>query len=268
MGLTYPTLTKRVLCLAMNATPPDSPDSGTVVLLFGPQALSFSQESLKTLRKALTESEDYRWVFDTISELPSRWNTLTTRFPKLLEIPGEKLLNDFDTWFRTGVVEQATFQLPNILLTPLVVLTQLMQFSRYLLLSLSGASVQAQDPLTTFVQRNVETVGFCTGLLSASVVSSSSDQAAFRRNGAIAVRLAMLIGALVDAQDASDRLHGRSKSFAAAWTSPAMAAELVRILDGFPEVIQMITVFTCCETWLKWPSRHIFRSSMMRSARP
>ena len=215
-----------------------SPDSGTIVLLFGPQALSFSQESLKSLRTALTESEDYQWVLDTISELPSHWNTLVTRFPKLQEIPGEKYLHDLDTWFRTGVVEQAAFQLPNILLTPLVVLSQLAQFSRYLSLSLSNASLQAQDLHTTFVQRNVETVGFCTGLLSASVVSSSSNQAAFRRNGAVAVRLAMLIGALVDAQDASDRLHGRSKSFAVAWTSPDMEAELVRILDGFPEVTE------------------------------
>ena len=253
----------------MSATPPKGPDSGTTVLLFGPQALSFSQESLKTLRTALTESEDYQWVLDTISELPRHWNTLITRFPKLQEIPGEKFLHDLDTWFRTGVVEQATLQLPNILLTPLVVLSQLAQFSRYLLLSLSNASFEAQDPHTTFVQRNVETVGFCTGLLSASVVSSSSNQAAFRRNGAVAVRLAMLIGALVDAQDAPDRLHGRSKSFAAAWTSPDMAAELVRILDGFPEVIDSTAQSFCgCDTWLRWPIRHISRFSTMRSARP
>ena len=156
----------------MVATPHMSPDSGTTVLLFGPQALSFSQESLKTLRTVLTESEDYQWILDTISELPSRWNTLMTTFPKLQEIPGEKLLHDLNSWLRTGDGEQATSQLPNILLTPLVVLTQLTQFSRYLSLSLSNASVQAQDLHTAFVQRNVETVGFCTGLLSASVVSS------------------------------------------------------------------------------------------------
>ena len=220
----------------MIATPSTNPDLGTTVLLFGPQALSFSQESLKTLRTVLTESEDYQWVLDTVGELPRHWNTIITKFPKLQEIPGEKLLQDLNTWIRSGVVEQATFQLPNILLTPLVVITQLTQFSRYLLLSVANASNQAQDLHTTFVERNVETVGFCTGLLSASAVAKSSDQAAFRRNGAVAVRLAMLIGALVDAQDASDRLHGRSKSFAAAWTSPAMATELVRILDGFPEV--------------------------------
>lgn len=225
----------------MIATPPTSPDIGTTVLLFGPQALSFSQESLKTLRTVLTESEDYRWVLDTVAELPGHWKTIITKLPKLQEVPGEKLLQDLNTWIRSGVIEQATSQLPNILLTPLVVITQLTQFSRYLSLSLSNASVQAQDLHTAFVARNVETVGFCTGLLSASAVAKSSDQAAFRRNGAVAVRLAMLIGALVDAQDASDRLHGRSKSFAAAWTSPAMAAELVRVLDGFPEVIHRTT---------------------------
>ena len=244
-------------------------DSGTNVLLFGPQALSFGEESLETLRTALTELKSCQWILDTISELPSHWNTLLTKFPKLQEIPGEKLLNDLHGWFETGVVDQATSQLPNILLTPLVVLTQLTQYSRYLQLSVSNSSDNDQDLHAAFTKRNVETVGFCTGLLSASVVSSSSDQAAFRQYGAVAVRLAMLIGALVDAQDASDRLHGRSKSFAVAWNSPAMARELVRILDCFPEVIHLTTRgIYCCDTWLTWPNRHIFRSFTMRSARP
>ena len=225
----------------MTAAPITSPDLGTTVLLFGPQALSFSPESLKILRTVLTDSEEYQWMLDTVAELPNHWNTIITKLPKLQEIPGERLLQDLNTWIRSGVVEQAMFQLPNILLTPLVVITQLTQFFQYLLLSMSNASVQAKDLHSAFVERNVETVGFCTGLLSASAVAKSSDQAAFRRNGAVAVRLAMLIGALVDAQDASDRLHGRSKSFAAAWTTPAMAAELVRILDGFPEVIYSTT---------------------------
>lgn len=223
----------------MIPTPSASPDSDITVLLFGPQALSFNQESLLTLRTTLEELEDCQWILDTISELPSCWRTLISRFPKLQEIPGEKLLKDFDNWFRTGIVDQANLQLPNILLTPLVVLTQLAQFSRYLLLSLSNAPSQTPDLHTAFARRNVETVGFCTGLLSASVVSSSSDQASFRKYGAVAVRLAMLIGALVDAQDSSDRLHGRSKSFAAAWKSPEAASDLAGILDCFPEVSQV-----------------------------
>ena len=224
----------------MSSTQATKMDSGLNVLLFGPQALTSSEESLKTLRTALTESESCQWILNTISELPSRWKGLVAKFPQLQEIPGEKLLTELRGWLETGVDDDATLQLPNILLTPLVVLTQLTQYSRYLQLSFPIPSEHAQDLQAAFVNRNVETVGFCTGLLSAAVVSSSSNQAEFERFGAVALRLAMLIGGLVDAQDASDRLHGRSKSFATAWNSPAAADEMERILDCFPEVCQIL----------------------------
>jgi hypothetical protein len=211
--------------------------AGATLLLFGPQALSFGAESLQTLRKVLREDDDCKWMLDVVSELPTRWNQLAKQFPKLERIPGERLLNDLKHWLQGDDWDKATPQLPNILLTPLVVLTQLTQFSRYLSHSLSGATeVQANDLFRALAQRHVETVGLCTGLLSASAVSSASDAATFRQYGAVAVRLAMVVGALVDCQDASDRLHGPSRSFAVAWTSPDMAVELVRVLDGFPEV--------------------------------
>ncbi|KAL9112779.1 MAG: hypothetical protein Q9227_003082 [Pyrenula ochraceoflavens] len=220
----------------MTSTSSGSPDPGTTVLLFGPQALSFEKDALKRLISLLAESEDSQWVLDVLVELPGVWKRLTERLPKLQEIPGEKLLNDLHSWFKTGVVEHGAFHLPNIILTPIVVLTQLIQFARYLQLSSSSASTKPlRDLHAAFAQRNVETVGFCTGLLSASVIASSSDQASFRQYGTVAVRLGMVVGALVDAQDASDRLHGRAKSFATAWSSSSMARDLVRVLDSFPE---------------------------------
>lgn len=222
----------------MAPTPPSSPGSGATVLLFGPQALSFSHEALKTLITALAESEDCQWMRETIAELPGLWRRLVVRLPKLQGIPGEKLLEDLHRWFKTGVVENVPFHLPNTILTPIVVLTQLAQFARYLQLATFNASVKSPPDLyAAFAQWNAETAGFCTGLLSASAVSGSFDQTSFQRFGAVAVRLAMFIGALVDAQDASDRLHGRAKSFATAWTSDSMAKQLVRVLDSFPEVI-------------------------------
>lgn len=175
-------------------------------------------------------------MLDIVSELPTHWNELAKQFPKLESIPGERLLNELKHWFQGDESEKATFRLPNVLLTPLVVLTQLAQFSRYLSYSLSGVSVQGDDLVRSLAQHRFETVGLCTGLLSASAISSASDVATFRKYGAVAVRLAMVIGALVDCQDASDRLHGPSKSFAVAWTSPGMAKDLVRVLDKFPEV--------------------------------
>lgn len=256
--------------------PPLTSDPGVSMLLFGPQALSFSADSLHTLRAFLHEEEDCKWMLDTVSELPALWAELVTSFPKLHETPGEKLLNDLDDWLRDGKIEQATFQLPNILLTPLVVLTQLTQFSRYLSYSRSNSLVgTATDPYRTLAQQNVETMGLCTGLLSASVISSTSDQASFQKYGAVAVRLAMVVGALVDAQDASDRLHGLSKSFSVGWSSPDMAKELVRVLDCFPEVRFPNFENTAASGHLlvissayRLPRRHTSRSSLMKRERP
>ncbi|KAK8135781.1 azaphilone polyketide synthase [Apiospora sp. TS-2023a] len=198
----------------MASTPPLMSTSGVTVLLFGSQALSFSPESLKTLQDFLHQQDDCKWMLDTVSELAVYWGKLVTQFPKLHETPGEKLLGDLNKWLHGHDIEKATFQLPNILLTPLVVLTQLTQFIRYLSHSLSGASLSASDVYQTLAQQKVETVGLCTGLLSASAISSSWDRASFQKYGAAAVRLAMAISALVDAQDVSDSLHGLSKSFA------------------------------------------------------
>ncbi|KAK4043909.1 hypothetical protein C8A01DRAFT_12639 [Parachaetomium inaequale] len=219
----------------MPSTPPLTSSEGTTLLLFGPQALSFNAESFQTLRKFLREADDCKWMLDVVSELPTRWNELAKQFPKLDTIPGERLLNELEHWFQNDDSHKATTQLPNVVLTPLVVLTQLTQFSRYLSSSLSGASIQADHVFSALAQRHVETVGLCTGLLSASAISSASDTATFRQYGAVAVRLAMVIGAFVDCQDASDKLHGPSRSFAVAWASPDMARDLLRVLDGFPE---------------------------------
>lgn len=223
----------------MASTPPSLTSGvGTTLLLFGPQALSFTAESLQTLRKLLVEADDCKWLLEVVSELPTRWHELAKEFPKLERIPGERLLNDLKRWFHDDPDKgyKATSQLPNILLTPLVVLTQLAHFARYLSYSPPGASVHVDHLFRALAQGRVETVGLCTGLLSASAVSSASDAATFRQYGTVAVRLAMVIGALVDCQDGSDKLHGPSKSFALAWASPDMANDLVRVLDGFPEV--------------------------------
>ncbi|KAG9513438.1 polyketide synthase, partial [Aureobasidium melanogenum] len=205
---------------------------GTKILLFGPQALSFDSESLATLRDALLDSKEFHWALDTLSELPSLWDTLIVKFPKLQHVAGKELLDSLQECFENGRSDQVPSQLPNILLTPLVVLTQLFQYSQYLRLSFTTS---ADDLHAIPDHRNVETMGFCTGILSAMAASSSSDRERFQIYGAVALRLAMLIGALVDAQDASDPLHGRSKSFATGWSSESMAEEMMKVIDRFPE---------------------------------
>ena len=66
-------------------------------------------------------------------------------------------------------------------------------------------------------------------------MSSTTDKTQFQRYGAVAVRLAALIGAIVDAQDALGD-HGESKSLATVWNSSHTKTEMARIMKQHPEV--------------------------------
>ena len=67
-------------------------------------------------------------------------------------------------------------------------------------------------------------------------MSSSANQAQLQRYGAVAVRLAMVIGALVDIKDTETEPDGEWKSFSVAWSSAEAGTEMVRLLKDFPEV--------------------------------
>jgi hypothetical protein len=210
------------------------PTGGNTVLLFGPQALSFDEDSFHRLRSSVSGTANQHWVLDTTEELPGYWDDLCKELPKLQAVPGAKLLEDLGDWFRTGMMrQQAASHLPNTLLGPLVVIAQLTQYSEYL--KLAHSEFGEQHDLYASSRPDTETIGFCTGILSAMAVSCSTNQAQFAEYGAVAVRLAMLIGALVDAQNALDD-HGESRSLATVWKSHQSGAEMTRILQRFPEV--------------------------------
>ncbi|KAL9639049.1 MAG: hypothetical protein Q9164_001184 [Protoblastenia rupestris] len=202
---------------------------GNTILLFGPQALSFQEDSFHLLKSDVLDDAENRWILDTIAELPTYLQTLLEKSPKLQVISGVKLLEDLNDWFSTGKIPPASSHLPNVILSPLVVLSQLTQYSKYLKLAHGG-----EQNLYGSHNRRTETVGFCTGLLSALAVSSADSWTEFQQYGAVAVRLAALIGALVDAQDALGE-HGESTSFATVWNSNQTKTEIARILQQFPE---------------------------------
>lgn len=205
------------------------PLPGSTILLFGPLALSFDEAAFAQVRKNVVENEDSRWVIDTIAEFPQIWKSLTTTIPSLKTASGLKQLEDLSDAFRTGRPLETPFPLPNKLLIPLVIVSHLTQYATFLRNSTEGEHV---DPFTTS-KTNRETLGLCTGLLSAFAVSSSGNSEQFKKYAAVAVRLAMLIGTVVDAQDAATE---PSKSLSAAWSSVESGEELKRIVKNFPEV--------------------------------
>lgn len=79
-----------------------------------------------------------------------------------------------------------------------------------------------------------ETLGFCFGLLGALSVASASNRQDFQKYGATAVRLAMLIGALVDAREVWDKTSGKggSISFAIPLLDSKQACEVRRIIHA------------------------------------
>ena len=209
------------------------PVSGKRILLFGPQALSFGEDSFHQTRSTLLETEDYRWILETIAELPQWLRTFSREYPRFRTEPGLKLLEDLNECLKHGGLLQAPASFPNILLNPLVIITHLIQFSKYL--RLANPRCECDDDLYSAIRYSSETLGFCTGLLSALAVSLSASQDEFQKYGAVALRIGMIIGMTVDAQDANIDT-GEASSFATVWNSVEAKEEMTRIMKNFPEV--------------------------------
>lgn len=224
-----------------------SMDDKAKFLLFGPQVASFNEQSWDNLRRRLASRSDCHWILDTITGLPSFWDAFINRIPRVSEkVPGRKLLVDLDSWLRRDLGGgQKDADLPNTLLMPLVVISHLTQYRRFLQLNWQRSERKTEigetepnfDLELDLLRKqnvnngcNVETLGFCTGLLSAFAVASSNNQEEFEEYGAAAIRLAMLIGALVDADDE------RSRSYVTSWSTAEEADGIKRVVDNlFPD---------------------------------
>ncbi|EED22683.1 polyketide synthase, putative [Talaromyces stipitatus ATCC 10500] len=192
------------------------------LLVFGPQALSARGSDFRSLQLTVKQLS---WIADTITDLPSIWKDFVKEFPKYGVILGEDLLRHLIEWTKTGdLTLSANEHLPNIILSPLVVITHITEYLKYLDTATAKSSYGS----------SIETLGFCIGFLSALAVSISKDTKDIERYGANAIRLAMIIGGIVDVQDVLDT-EGPSKSLATAWNSAKAAEELKEILSRFPE---------------------------------
>jgi hypothetical protein len=124
---------------------------------------------------------------------------------------------------------ETPYPLPNKVLIPLVVIFHLAQYTDFL--GRTGVNVDE-----TWKSPG-ETVGFCTGLLSAFAVATSANKTDFAKHGSVAIRLGLLVGMVVDAKEASSELNA-SKSLRAGWSSTQTKDEMMNIIKDFPDVRQ------------------------------
>lgn len=216
----------------------------STIFLFGPHVGTFTKASVDTLIRQLSHSAHRDWILDTIDSLPFYWDTLCKKIPNIAgTIPARRQLADLASWLRAGAVDGPNdgTNLPSIVVGPLVVLIQLTQYWRYLEMTRPGHLEETADLQADLVARQkqpgaaeVEPLGFCAGLLAAVAIASASDKHEFHKYGAVAVRLAMLVGALIDAQEVWDKGHdkGGSVSYAIAWRGQKQADEVTRVVKA------------------------------------
>lgn len=201
---------------------------GSVVLLFGSQALTFLDDSLDRLRSAILSSPDHRWMKDVIQELPQTLSTYAISAPALRNPKTQQPFTGLVDWLNTGSLAVNTEALPNVILAPLTVLVQLTQYTQYL--ELTSAFTADGDSVGNHTQ--IHTLGFCTGLLASFVVSCSQSKSDLAKYGAVAVRLAALVGAIVDANNSTSN----TLSFSTSWHTRDQRQDLNNIIDRYPEV--------------------------------
>ena len=209
--------------------------SESLKLVFGPQDPNLDDTFLQTLRTTLLETPELQWVVDTLTQLPREWQKIADAHPELAAFQGQRYLDLLNKWVRRGVLPSNLFPLPNILVTPLVVTTQLAQYTKFVKQINPGFS--SNDSLQGTLKLDTETVGLCTGLISSAAVASSANLAELQKHGAAAIRMATAIGALVDAGDSDHEDGDRWQSLAVGWTAHALESKLDSIVDSFPEVL-------------------------------
>ncbi|RKU46329.1 Type I Iterative Polyketide synthase (PKS) [Coniochaeta pulveracea] len=168
------------------------------VLVFGPQALSFDPPAFAALRNKVTQSKSHQWILETISTLSSTWADFVRQCPKYDAGNGLASLQTLCLSFETGRFD-------------------------------AGHGNEG----TRLDKEHIETLGFCTGFLSSLVLSVSRNEEDIKVHGANAIRLAMLIGGIVDVQGMLDD-HGPAVSLATAWTSAHGSQEMERVVDDSP----------------------------------
>lgn len=212
--------------------------SESLTLVFGPQDPNLDNTFLRSLRTTLLETPELEWIIETLTQLPQGWQKISDTHPELGAFQGQRYLHLLNEWVRRGTLPSNLFPLPNILVTPLVVTTQLAQYTKFLTQLSPGIS--SSDSLPRALKLDTETAGLCTGLISSAAVASSATLAELQKHGAAAIWIATAIGALVDAGDSDHEDGDKWQSLAVGWTAQAADSKLDSIVKGFPEVFYLV----------------------------
>ncbi|KAJ5744672.1 Male sterility NAD-binding [Penicillium manginii] len=205
--------------------------------VFGSQDLSFNAVSFKNLHSQLHSQQ---WAVDILASLPDLWDKLSNSGLRVQQSDSRHLLDNLNSWIASGKAPEAAFPLPNILLSPLVVICQLIDYLDFIQSGIPG--LRDEDDFSKTFPEDMETLGLCIGTLSAFAVACSSNMADIQANGGVAIRLAMLIGAIVDAEEDSREPERKSMSFSASSGGSESGESFTFALDSFTDAYISVIV--------------------------
>lgn len=199
------------------------------MLAFGPQALSLSSDDIVRLAATTRAHPEWHWILDVLAGLPGFWDTFSAKQPKFDMKNARQQLESLHAWFAQGIAPAADLtNVTNLVLSPLVVVSHIVEY-----LSLNNHSQASPNGDGANIKTKA-TLGLCTGILSALAVSLSpgqdTDSPQFREYTAKAIRLAVIVGCVVDSQG-DHAATGPSEALAVAWSSPEARTRLEHLLE-------------------------------------
>lgn len=196
-------------------------------IIFGPQGPFPEPKLLEAIRQSLLTNPYLLQLRETIKSLPDLWPAIVDAEPSLSRTPGLQVLEDMSRWIDTGILYPAEDSYPNILLTPLTIITHLWQYLHQA--GITKDSVPASLP-KTHVQ------GFCTGFLAATAVSCSRTVEELSTFACVILRLSVCLGALVDLDGKFAEPSRNTSCLVVNWKPLDGEPKFSKILDEYPDV--------------------------------
>lgn len=215
---------------------PLATDNLPSLLVFGPQTELPPGRVLQDLRQELISSPRLSILKEAVDDLPQFWQELGDFDPSLRQVPGAKYLGHLKQWVKEGgPFPHQQSNSPNHYALAVTVLLQMAQYTRYLDQLGKDSHRKVLDSV-----RAAGVQGFCIGFLSAVAVASSGSEVDLGPSAAIALRLAVCIGAYVDQDGAYSSVATEYKAVAIRWRKENAndKAKAAKIIRSIPNVSQ------------------------------
>lgn len=206
------------------------------LLVFGPQAEFPPESSLQAARQELTSSPHLGALREAVCGLSEYWQELVEFDQGLESVPGAEYLDHLRQWVKNGgPFPHHQNRMPNHYALAVTVILQITQYIRYVEHLGSESHARVLEHLSA---GGIQ--GFCVGLLSALAVASSENEAALGPSAAVALRLAVIIGAYVDRDGAYSPAATKYATVAVRWREGKAydESEVHQIIQSTPNVSQ------------------------------